>query len=990
MKSIFKNSVYSLILILFVVSSLFAQSNGKLAGVVKDNTGKPVPGATVTLEGTRLGGFADVEGRYFVLNIPPGRYDITISAIGYTKKTFRSVEIKSDLTADLNVVIDEAAVEVEGVTVEAERRLVDKTLTSTRTTIGSDELANTLPISSTYELLQTAPAVFKGFIRGGKQDQTKTIIDGVDVSDEYYAMAADQTIASYNLTYNAVGRGKESQQALSIDVNPNTVSELTVNTGAVSAEYASAAAGIINYSLKEGRGAFGGRAYFRMSAQKLDYVGPRIYWDGYKYFKEKEDLELLANEGNKDAAAKAPKYTWTEDKYEEGQSSIEGDLSLTGGITEDLGFYFSLNLKDNPNSRLPNEQFRELNTQLKLTYNLTPEIKLNVLGMLNDKGLLFGWKNRYFDDYFKFFLEAVPQGDATSWVGSAKLSHFLSSSTFYEIQVSNKYDRRRRGFCDDNGDGIIQPDENGDFLTWDGRLSEIRSLYLNRDEDDDSRFFATVTKTDASNATVMQGYSNANYGLRRPGIFYSDLATNVLNLKGDFTSQITFNHQLKAGLNLKLSDFDNIQRSSYQSSGFASTPTLPSTGFIVDEWNVKPMEFNFYAQDRMEYAGLVINLGFRVDMWDPKAADIKDYYTPFVIDTVANAYDERYQVRKPIRGDDIEAKWFFSPRIAISHPISDKAAIYFSFSNIMQPQPASMLYSSYNDFANPSLPQILVVSREPYRTTNYELGAQWEILSGLALNVNAYMRDIRNYNNSSTYMAIGSPNYYLHFATGYANARGVEFSLETLPYDIANVAKLSGRLSYTYSYVKASQIVSGFGDNPTQFTQNSKTIYDGGVPIEDYQYYRKIEVNATGGSSTLSGGYDRAHRIAYTLFARFPFDISLTSIGYFQSGFYYIKAMSDPRMANRDLANGPWNSMVDLRLEKAFRLSAKHRVAVFLDVKNLFDAENIIGYDNSISGGTLFELKGDPTGANQRPLSADGSMFYDIPREIYFGITIDF
>jgi len=974
---------YSLILILFIASSLVAQSNGKLAGTIKDNTGKPVPGATVTIEGTRLGGFADIEGRYFVLNIPPGKYDVTISAVGFTKKTFRSVEIKTDLTSDLNVVIEETSVEVAGVTVEAERKLVDKTLTSTRTTIGSDELSNTLPISSTYELLQTTPAVFKGFIRGGKQNQTKTLIDGVDVSDEYYAMAADQTISNMNQTYNSVTRGKESQQALSFNVNPNTVSELTVNTGAVSAEYASAAAGVINYSLKEGRGALSGRAYFRMSAQKLDYVGPRIYWDKDIYFAEQAEL---IRTGTTASLLKAPKYTWTEDKYEEGQNSIEGDLSLTGGLSQDIGFFFSANLKNNPNSRLPGEQYRELNTQLKLTYNIAPELKLNVLGILNDKGLLFGWKNRYFDDYFKFFLEGVPQGDATSWVGSAKLSHFLSSSTFYEIQVSNKYDRRRRGFCDDDGDGIIEWGENGDFLTWDGDTALIYGKYLSGFQySDDTKFFAVSPRNEGVNQTIMRGYGNGVYGLRRPGIYYSDLTTNVLNIKGDFTSQITFNHQLKAGLNFKSSSFDNIQTSSY--IGNLNT----SRGFIAEEWNVTPIEFNFYAQDRMEYAGLVINLGFRVDMWDPAAADIADYYNPFVLGKVTNSVGQVFEERVAVRGDNIPAKWFFSPRIAVSHPISDKAAVYFSFSNIIQPPPASMLYTSYNDFNNPSLPQILVVSREPYRTTNYELGAQWEILSGLALNVNAYMRDIKNYNNTSTNI-IGALNYYLHFASGYANARGVEFQLETLPYNIAEIVKLSGRLSYTYSYIKKSSIVSGFKDNPTQFNKNNgdSAKYGGAVPYEDYQYYRKIEVNATGGGSTLTGGYDRAHRVSYTLFAKFPYDISLTSIGYFQSGFYWTKALGDPRVANRELETGPWNTMIDLRLEKAFMLSAKHRIAVFLDVKNLFDTENILGYDNSNSGGNTWELDGNPVGLNKRPLGSDGSLFYDIPREIYFGITIDF
>jgi len=983
MKNIFKAIISSLLLILFF-TSLSVAGNGKIAGVVKDNTGKPVPGATVMLVGTKLGGFADVEGRYFVLNIPPGKYDVTVSAVGYKKKTIKSVEVKSDLTTDLNVVIEEAAVEVEGVVIEAERKLVDKTLTSTRTTIGSDELSNTLPISSTFELLQTTPAVFKGFVRGGKQDQTKTIVEGVDISDEFYQMAADQTVQGTNTTYNSINRNAEGQQALSATINPNTVSELTVNTGAVGAEYVSASAGVINYSLKEGKGAIGGRAYFRMSAKELDYVGPRVYWDNPIYFAERDTLKAQGARGNAQSAQKASYYTFYEGKYQEGRRSIEGDLSLNGSITEDMGFFFSANLKDNPNSRLPNEKYRELNSQLKINYNLTPEIKLVALGILNDKGKLFGWKNSYYDDYFKWFLEGVPKGDGLSWVGSLRLTHFLSNNTFYEVQVYNKFDERRRGYCDDNNDGIIDIDEDGDFLTW----ADTAQVNRYMSSTDLTKFFAVSPRNEAINQTTTKGLNNQVYGLRRPGIFYQDMKVNVLTAKADFTSQVTFNHQLKAGLQFKLSEYDKVQRAAFIGG--------VGRNFVEEMWNKKPIEFGAYAQDRMEYAGLVINLGTRVDMWDPKAEDYADWFYPYREQSVYNELGQGpFKERVPARGKKVDAKWFFSPRIAVSHPISDKAAIYFSFARLVQPPPASLIYADYNEFANPSLPNVVTVDREPYKTTNYEFGGQWEIIPNIALNVNAYFRDIQNYSNYSFNVVPRSGygvNYYVHFASGYANARGVEVQLETLPYDLANIVKLSGRLSYTYSYVKKSTPVGSWKDTPTQFTTlaGDSAKYGGQLPFDDYQYYRKVEINAGGSTSTLTGGFDREHRIAYTLFARFPYDITLTSLGTFQSGFYWAKRLTDPRIAGRELTTGPWNAQVDLRIEKAFKFTDKLRLALFCDIKNLFDKENILGFDATNSGYDLWELKGDPTGLAKRPVGQDGSLFYDIPREVYFSVTIDF
>lgn len=86
------------------------------------------------------------------------------------------------------------------------------------------------------------------------------------------------------------------------------------------------------------------------------------------------------------------------------------------------------------------------------------------------------------------------------------------------------------------------------------------------------------------------------------------------------------------------------------------------------------------------------------------------------------------------------------------------------------------------------------------------------------------------------------------------------------------------------------------------------------------------------------------------------------------------------------------------------------RLALFADVKNAFNWTNIIAYDNTTTGAEVWERSNagesrlisqgassttitgtpDPTGTQRRALSTDGSLFYDIPREYYFGLKIDF
>jgi hypothetical protein len=156
-----------------------------------------------------------------------------------------------------------------------------------------------------------------------------------------------------------------------------------------------------------------------------------------------------------------------------------------------------------------------------------------------------------------------------------------------------------------------------------------------------------------------------------------------------------------------------------------------------------------------------------------------------------------------------------------------------------------------------------------------------------------------------------------------------------------------------------------------------------------------------GGSNLLTGGYDRAHRISYVLFLEFPYQIMLSSVGTFQSGFYYgLSVTVDPRVAGRDFGQAPWNKMVDMRVEKGFTIENIH-FAVYFDMKNVFSWKNIIGYDNTASGAQLWEYSAagiaklndgtiDPTGSYKRAVYYDGSPFYDIPSEYYFGVRIDF
>ncbi len=103
-----------------------------------------------------------------------------------------------------------------------------------------------------------------------------------------------------------------------------------------------------------------------------------------------------------------------------------------------------------------------------------------------------------------------------------------------------------------------------------------------------------------------------------------------------------------------------------------------------------------------------------------------------------------------------------------------------------------------------------------------------------------------------------------------------------------------------------------------------------------------------------------------------------------QSGFWYLKNQN-----SKEYDTAPWNKRIDLLIQKSFMLSSI-KLILFADIKNLLNAKNIIAYDDTITGNDLWQKNGDPTGIYKRPINLDGTLYYDIPREVYLGIQLEF
>lgn len=234
------------IFMLSAVMVMYAGTTGKIAGkIVEESTGEPLVGVNVILVGTAQGAAADLDGNYFILNIPPGTYQLKAVAIGYASVTVNNVRVSIDLTTRMDFQLREEAIAMSEVVVTAERPLVQMDLTSTTARVGGDQIAM-LPIEDVATVVNLQAGVVDGHFRGGRVNEVKYLIDGVSVVDVFSG-------------------------GFSVQAEVNTIQEIQVLSGTFNAEYGEALSGVVNQVTKIPEDFYSGEISFYSG----DYVSNR-------------------------------------------------------------------------------------------------------------------------------------------------------------------------------------------------------------------------------------------------------------------------------------------------------------------------------------------------------------------------------------------------------------------------------------------------------------------------------------------------------------------------------------------------------------------------------------------------------------------------------------------------------------------------------------------------------------------------------------------
>jgi hypothetical protein len=90
-------------------------SQTAISGMVKDEKGKTIPAASVFLAGTSFGTVANEKGRFNLSGIPPGKYDLVVSCVGF--QTFSTSLDTRQPNDALEIVLNIKSDELENVTI---------------------------------------------------------------------------------------------------------------------------------------------------------------------------------------------------------------------------------------------------------------------------------------------------------------------------------------------------------------------------------------------------------------------------------------------------------------------------------------------------------------------------------------------------------------------------------------------------------------------------------------------------------------------------------------------------------------------------------------------------------------------------------------------------------------------------------------------------------------------------------------------------------
>jgi len=731
-----------------------AGTTGKIAGKIVDaQSHEALIGVNVLVVGTVSGGVSDVDGNYFIINLPPGKYQLKASAIGYRPETVTDVNVFVDQTTKIDFQLQPEAVQMGEVQVTATRPIVQKDLTSTTSTVTSEQIA-TLPVEDVATVINLQAGVVDGHFRGGRSDEVKYLVDGMPVNDVFSGSSA-------------------------LEPEVNTIQEVQVLSGTFNAEYGEALSGVVNQVTK-----IGGDKY---AATLSTYGGA--------YLTGRTDLFQHTNFLSPIARAKNGESTFPVENLEGTLSGpvVQGSdfmkFFIAGRYLYDDSYIYGQRVfnpsdssyysKADPNKWVvvstgdgkfvPMNYNKRTSLQAKLSFNLGNAHTLTVQGLYQNQDY------KVYDHQFELNPDGAYSYFQKSFLTSVSYNQVFNASAFLDVNASVfQSDFEQYAFPDtitDNGYSTV--------------------IHANSQYQDPALLQLLGPNTFLTGGTDNWHFSHI---------------TDTYTGKIDLTDQLTHIDQIKTGVEIQYHRLHDLDYQIHRDATTGFIPMAPpDTAFDYNLFTNHPYQLAAYIQDKIELDYLIVNAGLRWDYFQPDGQTLINPDNIAVLDTLSPPYPTKY-FRKAT------AKQQLSPRFGLSYPISDGGAVHISYGHFFQIPEFQYLYKNPNfrvtdqgsqpDFVGNTIGN---ADLQPQSTTMYEIGLQQQLAPSIGVTVTGFAKDIRNLLGIQVHKKFGIIVFGQYVNKDYGQVKGITLSFERR---ITN--GFGANLDYTY------QIAQGDASDPNE------------------------------------------------------------------------------------------------------------------------------------------------------------------------------
>lgn len=979
-----KKILIVLLVFTLIPAVMFAGITGKITGKVVDkDTGEPLPGVNVLLEGTMMGAASDINGVYIMLNIPVGTYIVKAQYIGYKNVSISNIRVHADLTTEVNFDLPTTVLEGETVSIVAERPIINKNVTNTVKTLDAEDLKN-IPMRGVETVMNLSSAVVTendggdAHVRGGRSEENVTYIDGV------------MTTRLRDGTTNA------------LTVINNAIEEANFQAGGFNAEYGFANAGVLLTTTKSG-GADYHYSFEALSDEVFKNSENQTFgtqsW-GYNTY------TLTAGGPIPFIADKKLKFFVAGERTFNGGTAgnWEGLVIDTFLVSQGDTLPVNLNYGAGP---IPGYSNSTWDVNGNLSYNPSAAFRVKFGGTFH-KG-----EDRGGTEWNSLLnLDKLPLNKRWNASAYLKFTHQVNPRLFYTLNLNYFYWKTEYGDPDLWGDirNYANPEYNLGRTSWTTAYDFTLFGFYNPSNPGAiiSRYGKDAQENYGPKFDLTWQFNNYNelkagfqydYYTERRYFHYSTSAislalhqrdTDPENNKTDF--DCFRNNLINYGYDIwgnEISDDEYYDVTTDQGD------LVKASGHDAAR---HPIRGAFYFQDKIELKDLVLNAGFRIDYF---STGVESWLDParLIINNTNLIDDQSY--------GDPNVYTILSPRLGWSFPVTDKTVFHAQFGKFVQMPQTSDMYDGSTAAArflqggnarsmpNPNL--------EPMQTIQYEVGIKQQIGMNASLNVTAFYKDIKDYIQLRVFApeaGYGYASYYQYQNVDYGTTKGFQVNL-----NMRRTNRISASFDYTYS------TAMGTGSNSTSHFdiawQDQSNRFPTIIMPLDYNQDHVGNINFDFRLTKDDGP---------TLFNIKPLaNFGVNMFYSVHSGSRYTKVASGPR--GLFAQNGrrpveplnssvmPWYHRMDIKIDRTV-YAGKFSIKPYVWIYNVFNRKNVTdvylqtgaadnnGWFLSDDGKAWLEINGamGEYMAEQylKYGGADNINNYSTPRIMRFGILVEF